>query len=145
MLNHATIQGRLVADAEMRSTQAGVSVCSFRVAWSEKYKETETKLFLSCTAWRATADLICKHFHKGKEIIVEGKLSTQEWTDKEGGKRSTVEMTVDRVHFCGSKSEGEGGAGSSYPGPAGGYAPPPAGPNGSEFGDLADDDGELPF
>lgn len=135
MLNHATIQGRLVAEPEMRSTQAGVSVCSFRVAWSEKYKEQETKLFLSCTAWRATADLICKHFHKGKEIIVEGKLSTREWTDKEGDKRSSVEMTVDRVHFCGSKGEG---APTHSTGSGGGVNVP--GPD-----DLADDDGELPF
>ena len=48
MLNHAVVQGRLVADPELRNTQSGVSLCSFRVAWSEKYKETETKLFLSC-------------------------------------------------------------------------------------------------
>ena len=138
MLNNATIQGRLVADAEMRSTQAGVSVCSFRVAWSEKYKETETKLFLSCTAWRATADLICKHFHKGKEIIVEGKLSTQEWTDKEGGKRSSVEMTVDRVHFCGSKSDGGQASEPTYQTGYGGGVNVP-GP------DDVSDDGELPF
>ena len=52
MLNHMTLQGRLCADPELRNTQSGVSVCSFRVAWSEKYKETETKLFLNCTAWR---------------------------------------------------------------------------------------------
>ena len=138
MLNNATIQGRLVADPEMRQTQNSVSVCSFRVAWSEKYKETETKLFLSCTAWRATADLICKHFHKGKEIIVEGKLSTQEWTDKEGAKRSSIEMTVDKVHFCGSKSDG-------------GQASEPACSTGYSGGvdvpgpDDVSDDGELPF
>lgn len=141
MLNHTTVQGRLVADPEMRNTQAGVSVCSFRVAWSEKYKETETKLFLSCTAWRTTADLICKHFHKGKEIIVEGKLSTREWEDKEGRRCSSVEMTVDKVHFCGSKSEGETAGAASAPtystGYGGGVDVP--GP------DDVSDDGELPF
>ena len=133
MLNHAIVQGRLVADPEMRSTQAGVSVCSFRVAWSEKYKETETKLFLSCTAWRATADLICKHFHKGKEIVVEGKLSTREWEDKEGRKCSSVEMTVDKVHFCGSKNDG-GQA-------SGGYSAPTPDVDANDFSD----DGKLPF
>lgn len=141
MLNHATVQGRLVADPEMRSTQAGVSVCSFRVAWSEKYKETETKLFLSCTAWRATADLICNHFHKGKEIVVEGKLSTREWEDKEGNKRASTELTVDRVHFCGSK-DGSGGHTAAT-----GYSTEHSGGVNVDAGDSGDlaDDGELPF
>ena len=138
MLNHSTVQGRLVADPEMRATQAGVSVCSFRVAWSEKYKEQETKFFLSCTAWRTTADLICKHFHKGKEIIVEGKLSTREWEDKEGRKCSSVEMTVDKVHFCGSKSDGGQASEPTYQTGYGGGVNVP-GP------DDVSDDGELPF
>lgn len=137
MLNHMTLQGRLVADPEMRSTQAGASVCSFRVAWSEKYKETETKLFLSCTAWRSTADLICKHFSKGKEIIVEGKLSTRDWEDKEGNKRSSVEMTVNKVHFCGSKSDS-----GSQPSTAGYDDGVNVGAD--DFRDIPDD-GELPF
>jgi len=82
MLNHTVVQGRLVADPELRTTQSGTSVCSFRVAWSEKYKETETKLFLSCTAWRGTGEMIAKYFSKGKEILVEGKLSTKSWDDR---------------------------------------------------------------
>ena len=62
MLNRTILQGRLCADPEMRRTQSGVAVCSFRVAWSEKYKDHETKLFLSCVAWRTTAEMICKYF-----------------------------------------------------------------------------------
>lgn len=138
MLNSSTIQGRLIADPELRSTQTGTPVCSFRVAWSEKYKETETKLFLSCTAWRGTGELVSKHFAKGKEIIVEGKLFTREWTDKEGGKRSTVEMTVEKVHFCGPKEEGS--ASSTYRGAS--SAVNVEGPG--DFAEL-DDDGTLPF
>lgn len=134
MLNYSVLQGRLCADPELRQTGNGISVCSFRVAWSEKYKDNETKLFLNCTAWRSTGEMVSKYFSKGKEIIVEGKISTRDWEDKEGNKRSTVEMTVERVSFCGPK-DGEGG---------GGYTPPPA-PSGNEFGDLGDDDGELPF
>lgn len=134
MLNHAVVQGRLVADPELRNTQSGVSLCSFRVAWSEKYKETETKLFLSCTAWRGTGDMISKYFSKGKEIVVEGKLSTREWTDKDGNKRSGVEMTVEHAHFCGPK---DGGSASDY------SAPQQAAPGG-DFA-ILDDDEEVPF
>ena len=102
MLNHMTLQGRLVRDPEMRSTQSGSAVVSFTVAWSEKYKETEKQLFLDCTAWSGTADLVNKYFAKGKEIAVEGKLYTEKWEDKEGNKRSSIKMNVERVHFCGT-------------------------------------------
>ena len=108
MLNRTILQGRLCADPEMRRTQSGVAVCSFRVAWSEKYKDHETKLFLSCVAWRTTAEMICKYFRKGKEILLEGKLSTREYQDKNGNDRSVTEMTVDRVHFCGKNEDAQG-------------------------------------
>lgn len=139
MINHMTLQGRLVADPELRNTQNGVAVCSFRVAWSETYKETETKLFLQCTAWRSTAEMISRYFQKGKEIAVEGKLSTRDWTDNDGNKRQSTELTVDRVHFCGSKTDGDG---------QGGYRPagrPVDVQPGNDFQELTDDDGELPF
>ncbi|MEG1492465.1 MAG: single-stranded DNA-binding protein, partial [Oscillospiraceae bacterium] len=115
---------------------SGIACASFTVAWSEKYKETETQLFLDCTAWRATAELICKHFTKGKEIIVEGKLHTEKWEDKEGNKRTSIKMTVERVHFCGKKSDSEGESGGTY--------------KPVKYGASADispdeDDGELPF
>lgn len=73
MVNHLILQGRLTADPELRTTQSGTSVCSFRVAWSEKYKDTETKLFLGCTAWRGTGELVSKYFSKGKEILFKRK------------------------------------------------------------------------
>lgn len=134
MVNHMVLQGRLVADPELRTTQSGTSVCSFRVAWSEKYKETETKLFLSCTAWRGTGEMVSKYFTKGREILVEGKLSVRDWEDRDGNKRQSIEMTVDKVHFCGPKpSEGSNA-------PESGYAPPVS----PSYEDL-EDDGELPF
>ncbi len=134
MVNHLVLQGRLVADPELRHTQSGVPVCSFRVAWSKKYKETETKLFLSCTAWRGTGELVAKHFCKGKEILVEGELSTQSWQDSEGNPRQTTELTAERVHFVGSKSDsGEGSHQSAAPNVSA-----------ADFTDL-EDDGDLPF
>lgn len=140
MINRMTLQGRLCADPELRYTQSQIPVCSFRVAWSEKYKETETKLFLSCTAWRGMGEMVSKYFRKGQEIAVEGKLSTRDWTDRDGQKRQSIEMTVDRVHFCGPKQD------SGYSG--GGYAPagPPVDvPGPGEFSELEDPDGGLPF
>lgn len=104
MLNKMTLQGRLVADPEL-ATKGDYKYCQFRVAWSEKYKEKETKLFLHCVAWSYTAEFISKYFKKGQSILLEGRLSTQEW-EKDGEKKSMIRMDVDRVHFCGDKVTG---------------------------------------
>lgn len=132
MINHLTLQGRLTRDPELRYTTGGVPVCSFTVAWSEKYKDQETRLFMPCTAWRATGEMISKNFSKGREIAVEGSLSTREWTDNEGGKRSVIVLTVDRVHFCGPKPSDGGNA-----------SEPQAGSE-QAFAEIQDD-GDLPF
>ena len=132
MVNKLILQGRLVADPELRQTTSGTNVCNLRVAWSEKYKETETKLFLSCTAWRGTGEMIAKHFSKGKEIILEGKLSTRSYTDKNGQDRQTTELTVERAHFAGSKADG--GSTSYQPNVSG-----------AGFTEMDGDDGDLPF
>lgn len=131
MVNKLILQGRLVSDPVLRYTQNGVAVVSFRVAWSKRYQETETKLFLSCTAWRGTGELIAKHFAKGKEILLEGELVTRSWQDKEGNNRQGTELTVDRVHFVGMRPAGKGQT---------------AEPNvsGADFAEIYDDS-ELPF
>lgn len=133
MVNKMILQGRLTKDPELRVTQSGTSVCSFTVAWSETYNGNETKLFLDCVAWRGTGEMVANHFAKGKEIVVEGKLETQVWKDKDGNNRSTIKMTADRVHFCGPKENASSGA----------YQPADR-PVNVGFEEL-DDDGELPF
>lgn len=131
MVNHLILQGRLVAQPELRRTQSGVAVASFRVAWSRKYKESETELFLNCVAWRGTAEMICKYFAKGQEIAVEGELNTRGYTDRDGNKRQVTELIVSQAHFCGPKSGGSNQ-------PSGGYPK-------NQFDELTGDDGELPF
>lgn len=110
MLNHTTLQGRLVRDPETRQTQSGKDVCNITVAWSEKFNDTERQLFLDCTAWSGTATFIQKYFQKGSPIVVEGPLHTEKWQDKDGNNRSTTRMTISRAHFGGSKSDGAASA-----------------------------------
>ena len=109
MLNRTVFHGRMVADPELKHTTSDIAVLSFRVAWSKKYKEKETKCFLSCTAWRNNAEFIAKYFTKGQEIIVEGELNTREWEGNDGQKHSVIELAVEQAHFCGSKRDGQGG------------------------------------
>lgn len=106
MLNKITIQGRFVKEPEIRVLPSGVEMTTGRIAWSEKYKEKETKLFLDIKAWRATAAFLANYFKKGSEVILEGRLETEEWTTDNGEKRSRVVLTADHAHFCGKKEEG---------------------------------------
>ena len=105
MLNHLTFQGRLVDAPTFGQTTGGTDYANFRLAWSEKYKEKETKCFLECKAFGATATFMGKYMKdKGQEILAEGKLNTDEW-EKDGQKRSKIVLMVSGVHFCGKKQE----------------------------------------
>ena len=129
MLNKLEYQGRLTADIELKQTQSGVSFTEFTVAWSEKYKEVETKCFLRCKTWRQTAEFLSKYFKKGSELIIEGKMVTEQW-EKDGQTQSRTICDVEKVHFCGSKSDNGGNS-----------APTSSAPKMEEIGD----DDSLPF
>lgn len=112
MVNKVILQGRMVADPELKHTQSDVAYIEFTVAWSEKYKEAETKCFLRCKAWRNTAEFIDKYFRKGQEIVVDGKMITEQW-ETEGEKKSRTICLVEKAHFAGSKNESAGTANDS--------------------------------
>ena len=104
-VNSVVYQGRMTKDVELKTTQGGISFANFTLAWSEKYKETENKCFLRCKAWRQTAEFIDKFFHaKGSEVLVEGRLETEEW-EKDGQKQSMTVLNVSRAHFCGKRQD----------------------------------------
>ena len=105
MINKVILQGRLVKDIELKHVGSdNIANTEFTVAWSEKYKDKETKCFLRCKAWRSTAEFLEKYFSKGQEIVIEGRMATDEWEDN-GEKKSRTICEVEKVHFCGSKSE----------------------------------------
>lgn len=104
MLNKMIIHGRLTADPEL-STKGDTKYCNFRVAWSKKYKEKEKKLFLSCVTFGYTAEFVSKYFQKGQQILLEGELITNSY-EKDGETKSTINMEVKEVHFCGDKKDG---------------------------------------
>ena len=162
MLNKIFLQGRLVADPEMRHTPSGVAVATLRLAVDRDFKDRETGEkkadFINVVAWRATAEFVSRYFTKGRMAVVEGRLQIRDWTDKEGGKRRSAEVIADNVYFGDSKKDAEaagvyappasygapsGGGYAAPAAPAGGYSAPA--PGGDQFADLSDDDGELPF
>lgn len=109
MLNAATIQGRLVADPELKKTGSGVAVTSFTLASDTGYKDSNGDAivnFVDCVAWRKSAENICRYFGKGRLIIVEGEVTTRLYEDKNGKRCKSTEITVDKFHFCDSKKNG---------------------------------------
>lgn len=109
-MNIAVIMGRLTANPELRTTQSGISVTSFTVAVDRNYQrqgqEREAD-FINVVAWRQTAEFICKYFGKGSMIAVQGSIQTRNYEDRNGNKRTAVEIVADSVSFTGSKSESQ--------------------------------------
>ena len=159
MLNHIVLMGRLTRDPELRRTPSGVAVASFSVAVERDFAsqggERQTD-FIDIVAWRNTAEFVSKYFFKGSMAVVSGRLQIRDWTDREGGKRRSAEVVADNVYFGESKrdrdSQGGGfnNAAPAYTAPSygadasfgGEYSSPVAG---SDFSELDDDDGNLPF
>ena len=107
MYNRAVLIGRLTADPELKTTQSGVSVCSFRIAVDRAYKKDGERGadFITIVAWRQAAEFVCRYFTKGKPIGIEGSIQTRDYTDKEGNKRNAVEVVADRAFFVESKGD----------------------------------------
>ena len=150
MLNKIIIMGRLTRDPELRRTQSGTAVTSFSMAVDRDFKsqsgEKETD-FIDIVAWRSTAEFVSKYFTKGRMAVVEGRLQIRDWTDREGGKRRSAEVVADNVYFGDSKRDAasDGGYAPAYSAPAG-REPMMAPSDGhSDFAEIGEEDGELPF
>ena len=118
MLNNVTLMGRLVADPELKTTQNGTSVVSFRLAVERNYApqgQERQADFIPCVAWRQTAEFISKYFAKGRMIAVEGSLQSRNYEDKNGQKRTAIEVIVERVHFTGERVPASAGQASAPP------------------------------
>lgn len=108
MINSAVIMGRLVATPEIKKTQNGIEVTSFTVAVQRSFggangeKQTD---FINVVAWRKTAEFVCKYFQKGQMIALRGSIQTRKYEDKDGNKRTAVEIVASDISFCGEKKE----------------------------------------
>ena len=148
MLNRAILMGRLVADPELRQTPNGVSVTAFRIAVNRNYNRDMTD-WIDIVAWRQTAEFVTRYFQKGSMIIVEGSIQTRNYEDKNGNKRTAVEVVADQVYFAESKGAAQRQTASSFPVPS--EMDEPAKGTSFSVGDMSDyeeldsDDSDLPF
>lgn len=107
-LNRTSIMGRLTANPELRSTTNGIAVTTFTLAVDRDTKDQSGERaadFLDVVAWRSTAEYVCKYFTKGRMAIVDGRIQSRNWTDKDGNKRKAVEIVADSVYFGDSKKD----------------------------------------
>ena len=126
-MNVCTFIGRLGRDPEMRYTGNGKAVTSFSLAVNRDLKKDESD-WIDFVAWEKTAEIVAQYCHKGDLIGVTGSLQRREW-EKDGQKRYSYEVKVNRIDFCGGKK----GAGNAPAADAEGFAP------------VTEDDGALPF
>ena len=162
MLNKAILMGRLTRDPELRYTPNGnVPVVTFTVAIDRRYSggnggERQTD-FINVVAWRKQAEFVSQWFTKGMMAIVVGSIQSRRWQDKNGNNRTSIEVIADEIQFGETKKSRESNMGyrGGYPdayapapqqAPASRPAPSFDMPTGnSDFSEISDDDGEVPF
>ena len=132
-MNSINLVGRLTADPELKTTQSGISVCTFSLAVNRP-RVKDTTDFINCVAWRQSAEFVSRYFKKGKPILVCGSIQSRSYTDNQGNKRYVTEVVADEVGFVESKSESHSDASQYVPDA---YSQP-------QFEDVTDD-GDLPF
>lgn len=108
-LNKVLLVGRLTKAPELQQTGGGSTVCNISVANTRTYnfqaERKEYTSFFNCQAWGKIAETIAKYCVKGQQIAVDGRLQQRTWTDKQGNKRSSVDIVIDAFQFL-SKPNG---------------------------------------
>lgn len=108
MINRVVLVGRLTRDVEVRKTQTGLSVASFTVACdrrgSRDAQGQQTADFISCVAWRQSADFLGAYAKKGALVGVEGRIQTRNYDDKDGKRVYVTEVVCDNVSLLESRS-----------------------------------------
>jgi single-strand DNA-binding protein len=141
--NKITIVGNLGRDPELRYTPQGTPVCTFTMATNDRRKDKNGEMqdqttWFRITLWNRQAETASQYLHKGKSVYIEGRLRVDEYTDRDGKSRYTLEVTATDMQFIGSRQDDQGQerAASSSASTSGSTGP-------SEPAELTDE--EIPF
>jgi single-strand DNA-binding protein len=159
--NKIHIIGNLGRDPELRYTPQGTAVCQFSVATNERRRDKageqqDITTWFRITAWGKQAETASKYLSKGRKVYVEGRLHMEEWTDREGKARQTLEVNASEIQFLDSgtgdmegiparQSGGGGGGGQPSGGGGGGGARGGGGGGGGRPPGEDIEDDEIPF
>lgn len=112
-VNHVIVAGNLTKDPELHYTPSGAAVCTLSIAVNRRYKsktdeQKEEVSFFDAECWAKTAEIAAQHLHKGRGVILEGRIKQDRWEAPEGGNRSRVVIVADSVQFLGPPKDGQG-------------------------------------
>lgn len=146
-MNKVILMGRLTRDAEIRYSQgeSSTAIARFTLAVDRRFRrdnDEQTADFIGCVAFGRTAEFLERFGRKGTKFVLEGRIQTGSYTNKDGQRVYTTDVVAENVEFAESKNasggDGFGGAGAS--------APSPSGAVGDGFMNIPDGiDEELPF
>lgn len=109
-MNIYIFTGRLGRDCETRFTQAGMAICSFNVAVDYGYGDNKGTNWIRCSLFGKRAEgKLPQYLLKGTQVAVSGELKVREYDDKDGNKRTSVDVSVDKLDLIGGRSEAQGG------------------------------------
>jgi single-strand DNA-binding protein len=138
-MNKVILMGRITAEPEIRYTTNNIPIARFKIAVNRPGKSQDGKPsadFIQITAWRSTAEFIAKYFAKGQQVLVEGYLRNNSWTDQQGNKRYSDDIHAEHVYFADSKRDRVDDTGDGY-GAVSQYQDPPM--------NLTEDEEDFPF
>jgi single-strand DNA-binding protein len=114
-VNKVILVGNLGKDPELRYTPAGAAVATFSIATSERYKDKQGQQqekveWHNIVVWRQLAEICGKYLHKGKQVYIEGKITTRAYDDRDGNKKYITEIVADQMRMLGGKDNESGGS-----------------------------------
>jgi len=116
-MNIYSFTGRLGRDSETRFTQGGMAICSFTVAVDFGYGDNKGTNWIRCSLFGKRAEgQLPKYLVKGTQVAVSGELKVNEYDDKDGNKRTSVDVSVDKLDLIGGRGESQGAGGSAQGG-----------------------------
>ena len=166
-INSVVLTGNLTRDPELRQLASGTSVGTLRLAFNERFKSKDTgewserPNYISVTVWSGLAENCARYLSKGSGVVVQGRLRWREWQADDGGKRSEIDITAEKVRFMGgpggSRNGGDEGRYDEQYAPHGGsgdftpqgdgdsdFSPAPAG-GGYTPQPVPKDEDDIPF
>jgi len=160
MLNKVMLIGNLGADPETRFTQDGTCVCNIRIATTERFKgrdgqQQEKTEWHRVVLWNRLGEIAKEYLSKGSRVYIEGKITTEKWSDRDGSDRYTTKIVAREMKMLGGRNDsGRGDNGGGYAPQAAPRTAPPSPPKAAhpsdpfasqpDFGDIPADD-DIPF
>ena len=107
-MNKVILIGNLTRDPELRTTRSGTSVCSFTIAVNRNYMDANGERqadFIGIQTWRGLAESCAQYLSKGRKVAVAGSLQSRTYDDKDGNKRTVLEVVADEVEFLSERKQ----------------------------------------